>query len=126
MEFFEKVNPVTFDVLQLQSSLSIQALPEYCQSIDKVLVSQGNSGKIYCLWGEFVIHREEIQRGLRFSLPGCPNALAWTITLDDSVAQPVVVIHCTIDKQSHDEDFIDSIRVFISDFAQGISKLNDT
>ncbi|HHO59517.1 MAG TPA: hypothetical protein ENJ64_04690 [Thiotrichales bacterium] len=129
MEFFEEIRLAppaapkttipTPDASTLKRALRIKDLPLYCASIDTVLADNGDSGVIYCLWGEFRVNREEIRYGLRFSLPNCPNALAWTITANDES----IVVHCTIDKQSHDEDFIESIRLFMQDWAQGIKKI---
>ncbi len=119
MEFFAEIAGTGVTPRELKNRLTISSLPQYCASVDRVFEDAGSQGSIYCLWGEFLIHREEIRYGLRFSLPGCPNALAWTITCDETN----VVIHCTIDKRFPDEDFIESIKIFISDWAQGITNM---
>ena len=119
MEFFEEIEHSKLTVQTLQKRLSIRSLPHYCAAIDTVIKDNGDSGLIYCLWGEFSINREEIRDGLRFTLPNCPNALAWTITTSNDRT----VVHCTIDKRSHDADFIDSIKQFIQDWGQGLKNL---
>ncbi len=114
MEFFAKIKNKNIDKDRLKKTLSIARLPELCASIDKVLLDNTDSGKIYCLWGEFEINREELDFGIRFSLPHCPNALAWTITCDENNSD--ILIHCTIAKKQHDEDFIESIEQFVADW----------
>jgi hypothetical protein len=119
MEFFEETDAVDSDVLQLQGLLTISSMPHLCASISEVLSDDGDSGVIYCLWGEFTIHREALKYGIRFSMPACPNALAWTITRG---LVGSLVIHCTIDKRDHDEDFIDSIEEFVLDWKNGLNQ----
>ena len=115
MEFFASV-PVTLTVETLQRRLGIDQLPGWCASIDKVLESRNEKGAIYCIWGEFRIRREVIRDGLRFTLPGCPNALQWTVTAENGE----VVVHLTINRQRHDADFIESIEQFVGDWKSGI------
>lgn len=123
MEFFKEIENSKLDQLRLKQLLTIKTLPELCASISTVISDEGNRGIIYCIWGEFVINREELGHGIRFSLPKCPNGLAWTITTDDGSDR--TVIHCTINKQEHDVDFIESIQEFVSDWAEGLTKIND-
>lgn len=114
MEFFAEIKNTNLDKDSLKKSLSIARLPELCASIDKIILDNGDNGEIYCIWGDFKINREELDHGIRFSLPHCPNALAWTITCDEENSE--IVIHCTIAKKQHDEDFIESIEQFIADW----------
>jgi len=114
MEFFEETNQINIDVLGLQELLTISNMPNLCSSITNVIFDNKVNGSIYCLWGEFDINREELDFGIRFSLPHCPNAFAWTITHDEDSDK--VVIHCTINKQQHDAEFVESIEQFISDW----------
>jgi hypothetical protein len=76
-------------------------------------------GEIDCLWGQFAVHREHIRDGLRFTLPDCPNALAWTTT----VAPDGTLIHCTINRSEQDSDFIASIEDFVADWPRGLCRL---
>jgi hypothetical protein len=103
---------------ELQERLTLTSLPRLCDSIDKLLSDAGDQGEIYCLWGQFAVQRQLINGGVRFSMPGCPNALAWTITSRNG--KPV--IHCTINRQTHDPDFIESIELFVSDWERGLSE----
>jgi hypothetical protein len=58
---------------------------------------------------------------VRFTLPRCPNALAWTVTAGIDTPEPVVV-HCTINRAEHDADFIESIRLFVDDWRIGLER----
>jgi hypothetical protein len=120
MEFFA-TSPFSLSADQLQDQVTGPRLAELCDSIDRVLQwSDGeDSGEIYCLWGQFAVNRERIRDGLRFTLPGCPNALAWTIT----AATDGTLIHCTINRSEHDPEFIDSIEDFVADWSTGLNRL---
>lgn len=120
MEFFAEIKGVSTNVKQLHKILSIKDLSTLCSSIDTVIRDNISEGSIYCLWGEFDINREELKNGIRFSLPYCPNALAWSITLETSL--DALIIHCTINKQEHDQDFIESIEDFILAWKVGLTK----
>ena len=124
MEFFQELPFNNLDIDKLKQSLTIEALPSLCASIDKVLSAQGNEGEIYCLWGQFNIKREELRYGIRYALLNCPHALSWTVTSDN--ASQHIIIHCTIDKQYTDLDFVDSIHVFVEDWLSGINELLST
>ena len=119
MEFFEELERHGIDIRVLRDILQISALPEHCRSIDKVISDNHDSGEIYCVWGQFDISREEIRNGVRFALPDCPHAFAWTITYHQD--RNMLVVHCTIDDREEDEDFIESIREFASDWGAGLS-----
>jgi hypothetical protein len=61
---------------------------------------------------------QRVRDGVRFTLPGCPNALAWTVT-----AEPEgVLVHCTINRTEHDPDFIESIETFVEDWRTGLER----
>ncbi|KAG1707815.1 Formate dehydrogenase subunit alpha [Nymphon striatum] len=69
---------------------------------------------------EFNINVEELKYGVRFSLPNCPNALAWSVTIDADSND--VVIYCSINKHEHDEYFIETIKQFMDDWQVGINQ----
>ena len=74
MEFFAIANIET-DPETLQE-LTVRKLNQFCADIDKVLhVESDNSADVYCVWGEYTVHRQPINGGVRFSIPDCPNAL---------------------------------------------------
>ena len=118
MEFFEEIEKQDVDIDALKDRLQISALPGLCQSIDSVLSANHNVGEIYCIWGQFNISREEIKNGVRFALLDCPHAFAWTITYHQDRNR--LVVHCTIDDQDEDEEFIDTIKEFASDWGSGL------
>ena len=122
MEFYAHLNK-PHSPAYLQQSLTIDGLPRFCASIDKVLESADDRGRIYCVWGEFSVHRENINGGVRFSLPSCPNAVAWTVTSGHAPEPQQTVVHFTINRPQHDQDFIDSIEVFVADWKQGLQQL---
>ncbi|MEA3641025.1 MAG: hypothetical protein VBE63_13930 [Lamprobacter sp.] len=117
MEFFATASS-QLSPDQLQARVTGPKLAELCASIDRVLEwsDTQDAGEIYCLWGQFRVRRERIRDGIRFTLPGCPNALAWTIT----AAPEGTLIHCTINRSEHDPDFIESIKDFVADWVEGL------
>jgi len=117
MEFYSKAG-AGLSTRDIQRHVRIATLPDWCASIDKVLSHEGERGEIYCVWGSFRVHREMIRDGVRFSLPGCPNALQWTVTADGSGR--CVIVHCTINRAEHDPDFVASIDQFVLDWKQGL------
>ncbi len=119
MEFYKYIDASSCTVDELKESISIANMPELCESINNVISDRQTEGDIYCLWGQFNVRRDEIKYGIRFSLLNCPHALAWTITLNEQSHK--IVIHCTIDKENEDRDFIDSIDDFMADWAKGLS-----
>lgn len=112
MEFFAEIKNNSIDKDSLKNILSIARLPELCHSIDTVIRDDKDSGVIYCVWGEFTIRREEICTGVRFSLPHCPNTIAWTITCDEHSND--IIIHLAMNKKNHDDEFIETIENFVS------------
>jgi len=120
MEFFRTLS-TELDSADMVRELTIDRLSRHCREIDKVLSHQGEQGEIYCLWGQFRVHRQPINGGVRFTLPGCPNALAWTVTTGLPPDPGATVIHCTINRQEHDPDFIDSIDLFLDALMDGLT-----
>ncbi len=124
MEFFEEIKISNWNESDLKKLLTIKNLPKLCQSINTVILDKQQNGIIYCIWGEFEINREELKNGIRFTLPNCHNGFAWTITIDTERNQ--LLIHGTINKREHDEDFIASIEQFIKDWSNGLAALHGT
>jgi len=120
MEFFAIADrQITAD--DLQARLDISSLPSWCASISQVLSHDGDTGEIYCVWGQFIVHREQIRGGVRFTLPKCPNAFAWTVTTGLPPAPEKVVIHGTINRREHDADFIATLEQFVDDWRKGLN-----
>ena len=120
MEFFQKLAVHHINGDDLKQLLSIKNLSSLCASIDTIITEQGDEADIYCLWGEFNLRRDEIRHGVRFSLLNCPHALAWTVTLKQSSQN--IIIHCTIDDNEPEPDFVESIDEFITDWTHGLAK----
>ncbi len=119
MEFFASVNiPAT--PADLQQRVSIGELSSWCASIEKVIHDAGASGEIFSVWGVFQTNRELMHNGVRFSLPGCINALQWTITTGHPPNPQHTVIHATINRTEQDQDFVDSIQQFVDDWKAGL------
>jgi hypothetical protein len=120
MEFFAHARATATGAL-LQECLTVGSLPAFCASVDRVLEQAGeDAGTVYCVWGQYRVHREPINGGVRFTLPDCPNALAWTVTTDQPPDPDVVVVHCTIARTEHDPDFIETIEQFVEDWSGGL------
>lgn len=118
MEFFSLAT-VRMSSSDLQRHVNIDNLSEWCASIDRVLSVQDERGDIYCVWGEFRVHRELIHDGVRFTLPNCKNAVQWTISPNpENSAQ--VMVHCTINRPSQDADFVESLETFVNDWRDGL------
>ena len=119
MEFFA-TTIISASAADLQRRLTISELPRWCASIEKVLSDAKSSGEIHCVWGTFHVHREDLCDGVRFSLPGCPNAFQWTVTTGRPPNPRHTVIHLTINRTEQDQDFIDSIQKFVDDWKAGL------
>jgi hypothetical protein len=119
MEFFEEVKNNGVDVNRLKALLTIENLPKLCAFIS-VTDNQTTIGTIYCDWGQQTLSREEVKNGVRFSSLTCPDALTWSVTLQDN--GKTVLIHCATNKKQHDEEYIDSILEFMGDWSTGLSK----
>jgi hypothetical protein len=119
MEFFA-IAAAPIAVSDLHKHIRVDTLADLCASIDKVISHEGNRGEIYCVWGEFRVHREMLRDGVRFTLPGCRNGVQWTITADNREKTGTVVVHCTINQRQHDADFVESLEQFVADWKHGL------
>lgn len=118
MEFFEEIQKNEVDIDELRAQLQIATLPIHCKSINTVISDGESKGEIYCVWGQFTVSRESIRNGVRFALLNCPHALAWTVSYH--AKRKALVVHCTIDDREEDQEFVDSIEQFVSDWALGL------
>jgi len=119
MEFFATAI-IPASVADLQRRLTVGELPHWCASIEKVLSDEISSGEVFCVWGAFNTRREDLRHGVRFSLPGCPNAFQWTVTTGLPPEPRHTIVHATINRAEHEQDFIDSIRQFVDDWKAGL------
>jgi len=119
MEFFAEIENKSVSAEHVYEQVTIDRLPELCASIDSVVSIQSQRvGEIYCVWGQFQVSREKIRNGVRLALLNCPHALAWTVAAKKE--EGVVVVHCTIDDKQAEIEFIETIKQFVSDWAQGL------
>jgi len=119
MEFYAEIEGQAIDAESVRETVTIVRLPELCASIDSVVsVESPRRGEIYCVWGQFQVSREEIRNGVRLALLNCPHALAWSIAARPE--EGVVVVHCTIDDRQAEEEFVETIEQFVSDWASGL------
>jgi hypothetical protein len=122
MEFFyhadARTNPET-----LRRILSLDKLPEVCAAVDDIGEAE-ELGRVvfFCHWGRFHIRREEILGGVRFWVPDCPNALAWTVTTGLPPCPERVVIHGTINRTEHDQEFIEACHALLEETKRGLER----
>lgn len=120
MEFFAYAS-VRMSTSDIQRYINISNLVDWCASISRVLSVKDERGDIYCVWGEFRVHRELIYDGVRFTLPNCKNGIQWTITPNPANFAEVM-IHCTINRPEQDPDFVESLEIFVNDWRAGIEE----
>lgn len=60
--------------------------------------------------------------GVRFSVPDCPNALAWTVTTGYPPEPNRIVLHATINRTEHDEEFLAATKDLLATFKAGLEE----
>ena len=78
--------------------------------------------KIGSFWGEFMLRRDEIMGGVRFSMLDCPNAIAWTITTGYPPHRNKIIIHLTLNRLEKPKEFIAEINELLDGWAKGLKK----
>lgn len=118
MEFYARLKS-NARVQDIQEQISTESIPEFCRFVSSV--NPGNHGGMEMIsdWGTHTVSREAIREGVRFTLPGCPNAFAWTITTS---GQGEMLLHCVINRDTHEPDFIESIENFVADWESGLAR----
>lgn len=125
MEFFGYANVFTSDI-NIRERLTIDSLPDFCDQIEAVDKKEELGQVIYFLqWGRYHICRDEVMGGVRFWVPDCPNALAWTITTGYPPQPDKIVIHATINRTNHSEEFINATLALVEGFKNGIEGAGD-
>lgn len=118
MEFFKVVN-IRSTEHEIKTQLKLQDLESFCESVFPL-----SDGSEICsiggMWGDFILRRDEIMGGVRFSMLDCPNALAWTVTCGYPPARESVVIHLTINRERKQEEFVEEIQQFMHDLEMGL------
>ncbi|MCG6871176.1 MAG: hypothetical protein LJE84_02705 [Gammaproteobacteria bacterium] len=123
MEFFRFIDR-NLPQAALESTLTVGALPALSASFETLLEDHGERGRLWSVWGEFEIQREIIRRGIRFTMPACPNAFAWTVTREPLPGETHrLVFHATINRTEHDPDFIDSLEQFADQWQASLEDL---
>lgn len=120
MEFFEFAD-VASTPDGIRTQLSLAALPRFCEEIESVDEMKELGRVIYFLqWGRYHIRRDEVMGGVRFWVPDCPNALAWTVTTGYPPYPDKIVLHATINRTTHDKEFIDATKALLSALKAGL------
>ena len=122
MEFFA-IADKRIDANALQERLDIVSLPTFCASISRLLAHENDRGEIYCVWGQFIVHRELISGGVRFTLPNCLNTIAWTVTTGLPPTPEKIIVHCTINRREQDAEFVETLGEFVADWRRGLETL---
>lgn len=125
MEFFKIVN-ANISESGIKETLTIESLEQFAPDLFILEKLNENSAKIGGIWGDFTLHRQEINGGLRFSLEECPNALAWTLTTSYPPARDAIVIHMTINRTRKAPEFIEEIHEFLDSHAEALESFFST
>jgi hypothetical protein len=121
MEFFAFAD-TSWDKVQIQRALSMNQLSTFSGSIEKVLESEEDRGRYFTTWGEFEILRIAISGGYRFVMPGCHNALTWSITTGYDPHPEKTTIHVTINRPNQDPDFVETLVDFTEEWRVALEK----
>lgn len=118
MEWFAEARVKLRDT-DLQRRLCIDNLPEWCAAIPEVLACKGDKGRVHCVFGEQVVHREMIRGGVRFTLPLSECALQWTVTAG-ATGSGTVRVHCSSNCREHDAAWIATLQEFLTGWQAGL------
>ena len=120
MEFFRTVEVET-NQTQIRERINFETIPDIYPDM-VVLGGEGNVFQIGSFWGEFMLQRDEIMGGIRFSMLDCPNAIAWTITTGYPPARNKVVIHLTINRLEKPREFLSEINELLDGWVKGLEE----
>lgn len=122
MEFFEFAE-ISTTKEAIRDVLSIDALPKLCEEIESVDITETLGRVIFFYqWGRYHIRRDEVMGGLRFWVPDCPNALAWTVTTGYPPHPNKIVLHATINRTTHSDEFIHATKSLIATLKKGLEE----
>lgn len=122
MEFFEYADVVTSQE-EIRATITIDTLPVYCAAIEAVDAAEELGRVIYFShWGRFHVCCHDVMGGVRFWVPDCPNALAWSVTTGYPPAPDKIVLHATINRTEQSADFIDATQRLIATLKTGLEE----
>lgn len=122
MEFFEFASVFTSQET-IREKVSFDTLPLFCEEIEDVSETDTLGRVIYFRhWGRFHIRRETVMGGVRFSVPDCPNALAWTVTTGYPPHPEKIVLHATFNRTEHHPEFIAATKALLTALKNGLEK----
>ena len=122
MEFFEFVEVVTSEEA-IRGKVTVDTLPFYCEDIEEVDEAEELGRVVYFRhWGRFHIVNAEVMGGVRFWVPDCPNALAWTVTTGYPPEPEKIVLHATINRTEHSPDFLAATKSLLASFKEGLER----
>lgn len=120
MEFFEFADILTTQD-KIRNKVSIDTLPFFCEEIEEMDAAEELGRIIYFRhWGRFHLRQEDVMGGVRFSVPDCPNALAWTVTTGYPPYPEKIVLHATINRLAHDAEFIEATQALLTTLKTGL------
>lgn len=114
---FTRYATVDMTAADIQRHIMVANLPEWCASIVAVDTKDSNQGRMTCLSGDFVVHRELLNTGVRFSIPAGPHAIQWTLTSDGDGR---VLIHCTLNTAEPAEEMKKALDCFVDNWQAGL------
>ena len=122
MEFFEFAKVAT-TAEGIRNVITIETLPEVCEEIESIDEMEELGRVIYFhQWGRYHIKCDEVMGGVRFWVPDCPNALAWTVTTGYPPHPEQIVLHGTFNRPAHSDEFIFATESLLRAFKKGLEQ----
>ena len=122
MEFFAFAEVVA-SADEIRRKVTIDTLPVYCEDVEEVAEAEALGRVVYFRhWGRFHIVSAEVMGGVRFWVPDCPNALAWTVTTGYPPRPAKIVLHATINRTEHSPDFLAATQSLLVTFKAGLER----
>lgn len=118
MEFFRTAD-VQINQDEIQKKINFESISEIYPDMI-VLGGDEKCSEIGSFWGEFLLQRDEIMGGVRFSMLNCPNALAWSITTGYPPERNKLIIHLTINRLQKPKEFVSEINELLDGWKTGL------
>ena len=124
MEFFAYAD-VAATRETILKKVTPDTLAQLCAEIEAVAETEELGRVVYFLqWGRFHLKYDAIMGGVRFWVPDCPNALAWTVTTGYPPFPDKIVLHATINRTAHDEEFIAATQDLLTSLKEGLERMD--